>query len=193
MLKSRQCYLTENRKLNKLNKNNFGLVSSSGQRRLLKSSANSFHQSNGSTDWFLNENAIQMSAILLIKTYATSLSIYKLILHYNDVIMSAITSQITSVTIVYSNVYSDADQRKHQGSASLVFVRGIHRGPVNSPHKGPVTRKMFPFNDVIMNIHALLHPIVVWKRSISPTSFRDTSLTTGKKVIMQSQGSGLEE
>ena len=59
-------------------------------------------------------------------------------------------SQLTSITIVYSTVYSDADQRKHQSSASLAFVRGIHRGPVISPHKWPVTRKMFPFNDVIM-------------------------------------------
>ena len=55
-----------------------------------------------------------------------------------------------SLTIVYATVYSDADQSKHQTSASLAFVRGIHRGPVNSPHKGPVTRKMFPFDDVIM-------------------------------------------
>ena len=70
--------------------------------------------------------------------------------HYTDVIMGAITSQITSLTIVYSTVYSDADQRKHQSSASLTFVRGIHRRPVNSPHKWPVTRKMFPFDDVIM-------------------------------------------
>ena len=70
--------------------------------------------------------------------------------HYNNVIMSAIASQIISLTIVYSTVYSDADQRKHQSSASLAFVRGIHRGPVNSPHKWPVTRKMFPSDDVIM-------------------------------------------
>ena len=48
-------------------------------------------------------------------------------------------------------MYSDADQRKHQSSASLAFARGIHRWPVNSPHKGPVTRKMFPFDDVIMH------------------------------------------
>ena len=40
--------------------------------------------------------------------------------------------------------------KKHQSSASLAFVRGIHRGPVNSPHKWPATRKMFPFDDVIM-------------------------------------------
>ena len=69
--------------------------------------------------------------------------------HYGDVIMGAIASQITSLTIVYSTVYSDPDQRKHQSSASLAFVWGIHRGPVNSPHKWPVTRKMFPFDDVI--------------------------------------------
>ena len=67
---------------------------------------------------------------------------------YDDVIMGAMTSQITSLMIVYSTVYSGADQRKHQSSASLAFVRGIHRGPVNSPHKWPVTRKMFPFDDV---------------------------------------------
>ena len=64
--------------------------------------------------------------------------------------MGTIASQITTPMIVYSTIYSDADQRKHQSSASLAFVRGIHRGPVNSPHKWPVTRKMFPFDDVIM-------------------------------------------
>ena len=71
-------------------------------------------------------------------------------IHYNDVIMDTVASQITSFTIVYSIVYSDADQRKYQSSASLAFVRGIHRRPVNSPHKWPVTRKVFPFDDVIM-------------------------------------------
>ena len=76
-------------------------------------------------------------------------------LHYGDVIVSAIASQITSLTIVYSTVYLDADQRKHQSSASLDFVWGIHRGPVNYPHKWPVTRKMFPFDDVIMRIRAI--------------------------------------
>ena len=59
--------------------------------------------------------------------------------HYCDVIMGAVAFQITSLTTVYSTVYSDADQRKHQSSASLAFVWGIHRGPVNSPHKWPVT------------------------------------------------------
>ena len=70
--------------------------------------------------------------------------------HYSDVMMSAIASQITCLTIVYLTVYSGAAQRKHQSSASLAFVRGIHRWPVNSPHKGPVTRKMLPFDDVIL-------------------------------------------
>ena len=64
--------------------------------------------------------------------------------------MGAMTSQITSLTVVYSTVYSGPDQRTHQSSAPLAFVREIRRRPVNSPHKGPVTRKMFPFDDVIM-------------------------------------------
>ena len=84
--------------------------------------------------------------------------------------MGTMASQITSLTIVYSTVYSGAHQRKHQSSVSLAFVRGIHRGPgtgikapqllvsslsegnppVDSPHKWPVTRKMFPVDDVIM-------------------------------------------
>ena len=70
--------------------------------------------------------------------------------HYSYVIMGMIAYQITSFTIVYSIVYSGADQRKYQSSASLAFVREIHRWLVNAPHKGPVTRKMFLFGDVIM-------------------------------------------
>ena len=77
-------------------------------------------------------------------------------MHYNDVIIDPMASQITSLTIVYSAVYSGADQRKYQNSASLAFVRGIYRGPVNSPHKWPVTRKMFPFDDVIMGTVATI-------------------------------------
>ena len=70
--------------------------------------------------------------------------------HYDDVIIDSIPSQITSLTNVYSTVHSGTDQRKHQSSASLAFVWEIHRLPVNFPHKWPVTRKMFPFDDVIM-------------------------------------------
>ena len=96
----------------------------------------------GGYGWDCYPGALSFSQVI-----ATDLKIGT---HYGDVIMGAIASQITSLTIVYSIVYSDAYQRKHQSSASLAFVRGIHRGPVNSPHKWPVTRKMFPFDDVIM-------------------------------------------
>ena len=64
--------------------------------------------------------------------------------------MGAMASQFMSFTIVYSTVHSDADQRKHQSSASLAFVRGVHRSPLKSPHKWLVTRKMFPFDDIMM-------------------------------------------
>ena len=83
---------------------------------------------------------------LLLKWHASA----AFLVHYNDIMMSTMTSQITSLTIVYSAAYLGVDQRRHQSSVSLAFVRGIHRWPVNSPHKGPVTRKMFPFDDVIM-------------------------------------------
>ena len=71
--------------------------------------------------------------------------------------MGTIASQITSLTIVYSTVYSDADQRKYQSSAALAFVWGIHCRPVHSPHKWPVTRKMFPFGDVTVNLKERVH------------------------------------
>ena len=86
-------------------------------------------------------------------------------LHITVTSQWARASQITSLTVVYSTVYSNADQRKHQSSASLAFEWGIHRGPVNSLHKWPVTRKMFPFDDVIFtyspsNSHTVALPIV---------------------------------
>ena len=63
--------------------------------------------------------------------------------------MGAMAYQITSPTLVYSTVYLGAD-KKNQSSAPLAFVRSIYRWPVNSPHKGPATRNMFPFDVVIM-------------------------------------------
>ena len=93
----------------------------------------------------------EMTKQYLTTKYAYFVSLCIVQGHYNDIIMSAMASQITSLTIIYSTVYSGADQRKHQSFASLAFVRGIHRGTVNSPHKGPVTRKTFPFDDVIMD------------------------------------------
>ena len=88
---------------------------------------------------YVSQNICDCWRIISLKCW----SITACIVQYNDVIMSSMASQITGLTIVYSTVYSRADQRKHQSSASLAFVRGIHRWPVNSPHKWPVTRKMF--------------------------------------------------
>ena len=97
--------------------------------------------------------------------------------------MGTMTSQITSLTIVYSTVYSGADQRKHQISTLLAFVREIHRWPVNSPHKWPVTRKMFSFDGNVITISPLLdcwHSIKLFKlgrklqRTTKPVSLYST-------------------
>ena len=104
--------------------------------------------------------------------------------------MGAIASQITSLTIVYSKVYSDADQRKHQSCASLAFVRGIHRGPVNSPHKWPVTRKMFPFDDVIMLSHclALCWLNISWAQSHKQWNLNRKTLIFWRKYRLHNNG-----
>ena len=86
--------------------------------------------------------------------------------------LNAMASQITDVSIVYSAVCSDADQRKHQSSASIAFVGRIQRWPLNSLHKGPVTPKMFPFDDVILILHYTDNEIkVYWKQNLQPQSF----------------------
>ena len=84
--------------------------------------------------------------------------------HYNDVMISTMASQISSLTIVYWSLYSGGVQRKHQSSASLAFVRRIHRWPVNSSHKEPGTRKMFPCDDVIMNMTRHRPPMILIQR-----------------------------
>ena len=89
-------------------------------------------------------------ALSLLLSKCLTISCYIVERYYNGVIMDMMASQITSPTITYSTVYSGADQRKHQSSASLAFVRGIHQSLVNSPHKWPVTQEIFPFDDVIM-------------------------------------------
>ena len=108
------------------------------------------HQWNGagsvnSSSWNITTHLFCISIPWLLAMQAAWAST-----HYCDVIMTVMPSQITSLTIVYSTVYSSAAQRTHQTSSSLAFVRRIHRWTVNSLHKGPVTRKMFPFDDVIM-------------------------------------------
>ena len=74
--------------------------------------------------------------------------------------MSAMASQITGVSIVYTTLFSGPDQRKHHSSASLAFLRWILEWPVDSPHKGPVTRKMFPFDDAIVSTDALFYLLI---------------------------------
>ena len=91
-----------------------------------------------------NKTSQRGPMVYRINNFTDQLTVY----HYSDVILSVMASQITSVPIVYSIVCSGEDQRKHQSSTSLAFVMG--NSPVNSPHKGPVTRKMFPFDNVIM-------------------------------------------
>ena len=81
--------------------------------------------------------------------------------HYCDVIwarwrIKSPASQLFTQSLIQA-------QRKHQRSASLTFVRGIHRWPVNSPHKLPVTRKMFPFDDVIMRAQSEIESPAAWR------------------------------
>ena len=85
--------------------------------------------------------------------------------HYSDIIMGAMASKITSLTNVYSAVYSGAHERKHQSSASLAFVRGIHRWPVNSPHKWRITRKCFHL--MTSSFYYLFHVTYLYDNPIS--------------------------
>ena len=94
---------------------------------------------------------------------------WSVVAHYSDVTTSAMASQITGVSIVCSTVCFGVDQRKYQSSTSLAFVRGIHRWLMDSPHKGQVTRKMFPFDNVIMwwnifvlDLHIFLKHILMY-------------------------------
>ena len=106
----------------------------------------------------LNHNSVHHNIHLLGLHFGTLISdvyfcgicVHQKLPHYSDVIISTMASKITGISIVYLNICARADQRKHQSSVSLAFVRAIHWWPVNSLHKGPVTRKMFPIDDVII-------------------------------------------
>ena len=79
--------------------------------------------------------------------------------------------------MVHWTICPSVDQRKHQSSVSLAFVRGIHRLPVNSPHKGPVTRKKFPLDDVIMIMKGVaMRDILWWKRRYQDLSVSRSDL-----------------
>ena len=112
-----------------------------------------------------------MSKIQLVTCSHTEVHFSRLnVISYSDFIMGAVVSKITSLTIIYSTVYSGVDQIKHQSSASLAFVWG----PVNSPHKGPVTRKMFPFDDVI---------VMNWNRPLIEVNVVDMAITLHVKTV----------
>ena len=118
--------------------------------------------------------------------------------HYSEVIISPMSSQFTSLAIVCSTVYSGADQRKQQSSASLAFVQRIHRWPVNCPHKWPVARKMLPFDDLIIDSDILsgiqivtvgcltVLLILSWKSSDLHDAFKSISLFKIAKLSTKS-------
>ena len=103
-----------------------------------------------------------VTAIVYVMFGFVNLGIDPVLLEYLMITMTlqwghngcAMGSQITSLTIVYSTVhcFTGADQRKHQSSSSLAFVREIHRWPVNCTHKWPITQKMSQFDDAIMYV-----------------------------------------
>ena len=75
--------------------------------------------------------------------------------------MSSMTSQINGVSSVWLTICSGADHRNHKSSVSLEFLKGIHRWLMDSPHKGPVMRRIFPFDDVIMQF--CHNDVIKWK------------------------------
>ena len=103
--------------------------------------------------------------------------------------MNAMASQVTVVSMVCPAVCSGADQRKHQISESLAFVRGIHRWSVNFPHKRPLTRKMSPFDAVIMqpNNHTHGFRLAVHYHGllldVLPLLFRVASVTLANLIV----------
>ena len=108
--------------------------------------------------------------------------------HYNDVIMGVMASQISGGSIICSNVGSGTDQRRHQSFASLAFVWGIHRWPVNYPHKSPVMRKMLPFDDVIMlhtwtcKYHEISSAIL---NDVTPLTHQQRYAITGSQKVLK--------
>ena len=126
-------------------------------------SAISFGHSNSGILWckargrMLRSQTALVQFLLMIMTYDP----FVVSMHYSDVMMSTMASQITIVSSVCSTVCSDADQRKYQSSTSLALCEGNSPVTGDSPHKGLVTRRMFPFDDVIMDI-----PMYSDKRSV---------------------------
>ena len=99
-------------------------------------------------------NGIRCLSELEIRSlfWANTYTVGFMLVRWSDLIMGAVVYQIISLTIFHSTVYTGASQSKHQNSVSLAFVLRIHLWLMNSPHKWLVTRKMFPFDDVIITI-----------------------------------------
>ena len=114
----------------------------------------------GNTHW---RQVLEMATRYMYTNYDLEQvsSIHMNLRHYSDVTMSAMASQITGVSIVCSTTCLGTDQRKHQSSASLAFWRKSHLWPVDSPREGPVMRKIFPFDDVIMVMEHVCHQPVL--------------------------------
>ena len=86
-------------------------------------------------------------------------NIYFWVKHYGDVIVGAMASQITSLTIVYSTVYSGTDQRNIKAPRHWPLCREF-TDDWWIPHKWPVTRKMFAFDDVIMTVYDMVNLLI---------------------------------
>ena len=103
--------------------------------------------------------------------------------YYNNVIISAKAPQISGLMVIFSTVYSDADQRKYQSSASLAFVRGIHRWPVYDPQKKASNAEKFPFDDVIM-IHSWFMNMAQWFQTKNDDQLTSTKQCSGQVCIL---------
>ena len=92
--------------------------------------------------------------------------------HYCGIIMGAMAPQITRLTIVYPTVYSDTNQRKHQSSASLVFVRWIHRWPVNNDLLANVSiwrrhhDHRFVWRNLLIVLAYFITVIIIWSSTL---------------------------
>ena len=131
----------------------------------------------GKVIWWITWKAVEEMVMLLVVWVSMTLKqshCNETLWHYGDVIMGTIASQITSLIWLFTQPFIQTQiKKKHQSSTSLAFVRGIHRRLVNSLHKWPVTRKMFPFDDIIMDTITVVyhwHSVVSMHGNIFPTT-----------------------
>ena len=114
---------------------------------------------------------------------------YNMPQHYIDVIMTTVASQITSLTVVYSIVYSDPDQRKHQSSASLAIVRGIHRDRWIPRTKGQLRGKCFHLMTSSWNGSITLSIMcITWKNLRPEVRLSSLMMTSSKRIIFRVTG-----